>query len=305
MATLLKLFPTCTWTGRLAHLSRKGWAQSRSGRLLPCFPASQRCASTTSYLTVEMDDNTGVAVVTMKSPPVNSLSLDFLTEFSISIEKLEMDRKCRGVILTSGLPKVFSAGLDIMEMYGKGPEHCAEFWRAVQEMWLKLYGSNMITIAAVNGSSPAGGCLMAMACDYRIMADNPKYSIGLNETLLGIVAPFWFKDTMMNTIGFRATELALQLGLLHNAPNALRVGLVDELVPEKEVLSAASTAISKWLAIPDHARQITKSMMRKPTIDRLLSHRDQDINNFVSFITKDSIQKSLQVYMERLKQRKT
>lgn len=47
-------------------------------------------------------------------------------------------------------PKVFSAGLDILEMYGKSPEHCGAFWKTVQEMWLKLYGSNMITIAAIN-----------------------------------------------------------------------------------------------------------------------------------------------------------
>lgn len=135
-------------------------------------------------------------------------------------------------------PRVFSAGLDILEMYRKSPERCGEFWRAVQEMWLKLYSSNMVTIAAINvgiyykpqqykifyltctvhvhftwgcglhslvnpyrpvfayfvllqGSSPAGGCLMSMTCDYRIMVDNPRYSIGLNETQLGIVAPFW------------------------------------------------------------------------------------------------------------------
>lgn len=49
-------------------------------------------------------------------------------------------------------PKVFSAGLDIMEMYGKSPEHASVFWKAVQEMWLKLYGSNMVTIAAINVS---------------------------------------------------------------------------------------------------------------------------------------------------------
>lgn len=49
-----------------------------------------------------------------------------------------------------GLPKVFSAGLDIMEMYGKSPEHCGEFWRAVQEIWLKLYSSHMVVIAAIN-----------------------------------------------------------------------------------------------------------------------------------------------------------
>lgn len=54
----------------------------------------------------------------------------------------------------------------------------------------------------------------------------------------------------------------------------------------------------------DHARQLTKNMMRKPTVDRLLKQRDADIQNFVSFISRDSIQKSLQMYLEKLKQKK-
>ncbi|XP_040296715.1 enoyl-CoA delta isomerase 1, mitochondrial [Bufo bufo] len=253
---------------------------------------------------VELNESTGVAVMNMKNPPVNSLSLDFLTEFSISLEKLEIDRGCRGLILTSAFPKIFSAGLDITEMCGKSAEHYAAFWRAVQEMWLKLYGSNMVTIAAVNGSSPAGGCLMAMCCDYRIMADNPKFAIGLNETQLGIVAPFWFKDTMMNIVGNRVTEQSLQLGQMYPAPEAHKIGLVDMLVPEDKVQSTAAAVMTQWFSIPDHARQLTKSMMRKPTIDRLVKQQEADINNFVNFITRDSIQKSLQVYMDRLKQKK-
>lgn len=271
---------------------------------LPYFVSKNRY-STSSKIKVDLDSTNGIAVMQFQSPPVNSLSLDFLTEFAISLEKLEMDRSCRGVIITSAQLKVFSAGLDILEMFQKSPEHCAEFWKSVQEMWLKLYGSNKVTIAAINGSSPAGGCLMAMCCDYRIMADNPRYSIGLNETKLGIVAPFWFKDTMANTVGNRETEKGLQLGLLYSAPEALKVGLVDELVPEDKVLDTATETMTKWLAIPDHARQITKSMMRKPTIDKLLANKEADIKNFVSFITKDSIQKSIGMYLEMLKRRKS
>ncbi|XP_071330799.1 enoyl-CoA delta isomerase 1, mitochondrial [Trachinotus anak] len=271
----------------------------------PTLVTQQRNNSTSPKIKVDFDQSTGVAMMHMQSPPVNSLSLDFLTEFCISLEKLEMDKSCRGLIITSSQPKVFSAGLDIMEMYGKSPERCGEFWRAVQEMWLKLYSSNMVTIAAINGSSPAGGCLMSMTCDYRIMADNPRYSIGLNETQLGIVAPFWFKDTMINTVGHRTTEIALELGLLYNPSEALKIGLVDQLVPEDQVLTTATQTMTKWLAIPDHARQITKSMMRKPTIDKLTSNREADIQNFVSFITKDSIQKSLRMYLEMLKKRRS
>lgn len=288
------------FTGVLSQLS----SCSSHARVSPVLVAQQRNNSSSQKIQVDFDQSTGVAVMRLQNPPVNSLSLEFLTEICINLEKLEMDKSCRGLIITSDRPKVFSAGLDILEMYGKTPERCAEFWKAVQEMWLKLYSSNMATIAAINGSSPAGGCLMSMTCDYRIMADNPRYSIGLNETLLGIVAPFWFKDTMVNTVGHRTTELALQLGLLYSPAEALKIGLVDQLVPEDQVLTTATKTMTKWLAIPDHARQITKSMMRKPTIDRLTANRESDIKNFVSFITKSSVQKSLGMYLEMLKKRK-
>ncbi|KAJ8786553.1 hypothetical protein J1605_006042 [Eschrichtius robustus] len=286
-----------------------------------------------------------------KNPPVNSLSLELLTEFIISLEKLENDKTFRGIILTSkdvedfecGCPSsqtlqagegvrsllqqhmvtAASAGLDLTEMCGKNPAHYAEYWKAVQELWLRLYLSNLVLIAAINmtgtshgstqspvvllplqGACPAGGCLISLTCDYRILADNPKYLMGLNETLLGIVAPFWFKDTFVNTIGHRASEQALQLGLLFRPAEALQVGLVDQVVPEDQVLSTALSVMARWMAIPDHARQLTKNMMRKTTVDRLVKQRDTDIQNFVSFISRDSIQKSLQMYLEKLKQKK-
>ncbi|KFU88008.1 hypothetical protein M959_01993, partial [Chaetura pelagica] len=261
-------------------------------------------AFSNNKILVELDESKGVATMKFKSPPVNSLSLDFLTEFCISLEKLENNRACRGVILTSDIPKIFSSGLDITEMCGKSTEHYAEFWRAVQEMWLRLYSSNMVTVAAVNGSSPAGGCLMALSCDYRIMVENPKFSIGLNEAQLGIVAPFWFKDTFVNVVGHRVAELSLQLGSLYPAPQAHRIGLVDELVPEEKLQEKVAAVMAQWLALPDHARQLTKSMMRKAVLDRLVAHREEDIKNFITFISKESIQKSLRMYMEMLKKRK-
>lgn len=116
--------------------------------------------------------------------------------------------------------------------------------------------------------------------------------------------PSTLKDTYVNTIGHRASEQALQLGSLFPPSEALQVGLVDQVVPEDQVLSTALSEMARWLAVPDHARQLTKTMMRKATADRLLRQRDADIQNFVSFICRDSIQKSLQVYLEKLRQRK-
>ncbi|NXJ09401.1 ECI1 isomerase, partial [Odontophorus gujanensis] len=281
----------------------------------PSLLPTQRRAFSNNKILVELDASSGVATMKFKSPPVNGLSLDFLTEFCISLEKLENDRACRGLIITSAVPRIFSAGLDITEMCGKSTEHYAEFWRAVQEMWLRMYGSSMVTVAAINansqlpspcqGSSPAGGCLMALTCDYRIMAENPKYRIGLNETQLGIVAPFWFKDTFVNTVGHRVAERSLQLGLLHSVTEAHQIGLVDEVVPEEKLQEKAAAVVAQWLALPDHARQLSKSMMRKAVLDHFLAHREEDIQNFVKFTSKDSIQKSLSVYMEMLKKKKS
>ncbi|XP_045397156.1 enoyl-CoA delta isomerase 1, mitochondrial [Lemur catta] len=253
---------------------------------------------------VEPDPAAGVAVMKLKSPPVNSLSLEFMTEFLISLEKLENDKAFRGVVITSDCPGVFSAGLDLTELCGQNPAHYTEYWKAVQELWLRLFLSNMVLVAAINGVCPAGGCLMALTCDVRVLADNPKFVIGLQETQLGIVAPFWLKDNLVNTIGHRASEHALQLGLLFPPAEALQVGIVDQVVPEDQLQSTALSVMARWMAIPDHARQLTKAMMRKATADSLIKHRDADIQNFVNFISRDSIQKTLQAYLQKLKQKK-
>ncbi|KAK2507516.1 hypothetical protein MC885_021892 [Smutsia gigantea] len=262
-----------------------------------------RCFGSPRVL-VEPGPAAGVAVVTLKSPPVNCLSLELLTELMICLEKLENDKTFRGIVFTSDCPGIFSAGLDLMEICGRNPAHYAEYWKAVQELWLRLYLSKLVLIAAINGACPAGGCLIALSCDYRVLADNPKYSIGLNEVLLGIIAPFWFKDTLVNTIGQRAAERALQLGLLFSPAEALQVGIVDQVVPEDQAQSTALSVLAQWMAVPDHARQLTKNMMRKATADRLLKQRDADIQNFVSFLSRDSVQKSLKAYLGKLKEKK-
>ncbi|XP_042095654.1 enoyl-CoA delta isomerase 1, mitochondrial isoform X2 [Ovis aries] len=85
-----------------------------------------------------------------RNPPVNSLSLELLTELVISLEKVENDKTFRGVILTSACPRVFSAGLDLTELCGRNPAHYTEYWKAVQELWLRTYLSSLVLVAAIN-----------------------------------------------------------------------------------------------------------------------------------------------------------
>lgn len=245
----------------------------------------------------------GYVVLRLNKAPVNSLNLEFLTALNIQLDKIEQSKDIKGVILTSNLQNIFSAGLDILEMYDSKTERIRQFWSALQNFWIKLYGSSKIYIAAINGHSPAGGCLMSISCDYRVMAKGP-YKIGLNETLLGITAPFWFKDTLINTIGHRESEKALQLGKLYSAEEALAINLVDEIVDPKDVMAKAEEQMAIWCKIPAHARELTKSSMRQETISYLQTQKESDIDHFANFITKESIQKSLGFYLESLKKPK-
>jgi Delta3-Delta2-enoyl-CoA isomerase len=144
---------------------------------------------------------------------------------------------------------------------------------------------------------------LACACDYRIMAKGP-YKIGLNETLLGITAPFWLRDLYINTIGYREAEKALQLGKMYTSDEALTINLVDELAEPANLMSQAEKQMQAWLKIPSVARELTKSSMRRDRLSKLLVHKEADIEALVEISSKDFVQKSLKTYLESLKKSK-
>ena len=107
---------------------------------------------------------------------------------------------------------------------------------------------------------------------------------------------------MVNTIGQRHTELALMLGTLYNTQKALDVGMIDELVESREdCISSATKMVSKLTKIPSEARHVSKMLMRQPTLDKLITAKDDDIEHFANFITQPIIQKPLGLYLEALK----
>lgn len=251
---------------------------------------------------IQVEKSDGVAIMKMSKKPVNSLSTSFLTQFHAAFDEIEKDKSCKGLILTSSVPKVFSAGLDILEFYQKPQDQMERFWKTLQDVWIRLYGTQLPTVAAINGEAPAGGCMLALSCDYRVIGS--KYRIGLNETQLGIVAPSWFRDVMKNTIGHRHTERLLELGAMVPGPEALSIGLVDAVEEtDEQVLERAQAELSKYMKIPARARGLTKQAMRGPTLERLVSAREADTQNFLGFVSTEPVQKMIGLYLEQLKSR--
>lgn len=256
------------------------------------------------YLTIEADDKEGIATLSLGKKPVNNLNLEFLTEINIAFEKLETDKNIRGVIITSSLPNVFSAGLDLKELHQPKKERLETFWRAFQDVAVQIYGSSLAVVAAINGASPAGCMAITLASDYRVQAEG-KYIQGLMEAQMGIPPPFWLKNMMQQLIGFRQTDLAVQRGLLFNPEQALRLGLVDKVVPVADVMSAARAEMGKLLAVPELGRILSKETMRMPFIEDFRKRRDEDLERVTSSINNTAMQKVLGEYLQQMAAKKS
>jgi len=252
---------------------------------------------------ISFDDKTGLASLKLSNAPVNSFSKNFLMSVTADIKSLEENCDVKGILLSSAFEgRVFSAGFDILEMFNKPEEDLRAFWSAVHEWYFQVFGSKKPIVAAINGHSPAGGCALSLMCDYRVMAEDRV--IGLNETQLGIVAPFFFADLMERAIGTRNTELALLAGTLFKSQDAQKIGLVDRVVPLEEVEKTATNQLLMLSKIPQPAYGITKELMRGNTLRKLDSTREEDIQVFVDLIQKPMVQKTIAMYLQQLKKKK-
>ena len=261
----------------------------------------------------------GIHVLALNSPPVNALSSEVLYALAAEIRAANEDKTCKGLILASSssaspplvLPPVrpFSAGLDVREMAGASEETFTRFWSGVQEVFIALWPSAVPVVAAIDGPAPAGGCWLGLLSDARILADDPKCVIGLNEVALGIVAPTWFARPLQNVVGLRKAEEMLCEGRLLSPTEALKYGLVDEIAPRGgSVLDAAALRVARLANVPARARAATKLLLRRQLLNDTLSTpalRATDLQETWKILGNKDVQRGLNLYMAALASRAT
>ncbi|XP_054012380.1 enoyl-CoA delta isomerase 1, mitochondrial-like [Hylaeus anthracinus] len=265
-------------------------------------PLYKSYTTNSKLVEVTHEDATGITTISMARPPVNCLDKALADALTTSLMEAQKNQS-KGVILTSSLPSVFSAGFDIMEMYNRSEKYLTEYWTLLQDMWLTLYGLEIPVAAAINGASPAGGCMLAISCEYRVLVEG-KHTIGLNETKLGMSAPIWIKNPYIDTIGYRKAELALLKGTLFQPKEALEIGLVDELVADKtSAIKKCEEYITSFKKIPALGLRTTKKVLRTNNLLWLKENRKTDLNNFLALIQVPSVQAGLKLYIESLKEK--
>jgi len=237
---------------------------------------------------VDIDGNTGISTVTLNLKPVNNMTLNFLKSFCDKMDFLEKE-KIKGMILTSSVKNVFSSGLDFNEVVKPDEAGINAYWLWFQESWIKLYGSSFPTVALINGHAPAGGCVYALCCEYRVML--PNFVIGLNEAPVGIVPPVFIMDSMRATVSSRQAEMALIIGTLFTTEEALKIGLIDEIAfDQTDARIRSENFLKKFSKISPMARTLTKQNYRKETLEILKNpkSRSADAKKFVDYILRPS-----------------
>jgi enoyl-CoA hydratase/carnithine racemase len=230
--------------------------------------------------------------------PVNALDPSLCQALTSAIADA-VANGARGIVLAGG-PKVFSAGLDVPFLLSLGNDQ-----DALLSAWNDFFGAaralancTVPVAAALAGHSPAGGCVLALCCDYRVMADGP-YRIGLNETQVGLVAPEGIQSLLARVVGPHRAERLLVSGALVEATEALAIGLVDELTGIDEVATRARVWLEGLLQLPRGPVLETRRIARRDVVAALQPERI-DLSRFVAAWMQPDTQAGLRAMLARI-----
>ena len=196
---------------------------------------------------IRVDHRDSVAIVTINRPDkLNALNAATIAEVRQAFEALRRDTGVRGVILTGAGEKAFIAGADIAELSQMTPLSGIEVSRNGQDTLRSIETMPKPVVAAVNGFALGGGLEFALACHIRIASDNAK--LGLPEVKLGIIPGYGGTIRLPRVVGRgRALEIMLT-GEMVDAQEAYRIGLVNRVVPQSELLLTAEQMLRKIAA---------------------------------------------------------
>ena len=192
-------------------------------------------------------------------PPVNALRHELVHALRKAVEGAP-DRGARALVI-SGSPGFFSAGLDVVYQIERDQDAANAIFHELFAMMRAIGTSTIPVAAAVTGHAAAGGALIAMFCDYRIMADG-DYKIGLTEVQVGLPVPPVIFETLSRLVGPRLAERFCVEGRMVEAREAFRVGLVDEIAAPDEVIEASIAWCRRLLDLPPRAMRMTRAAAR-------------------------------------------
>ena len=202
-----------------------------------------------SAFTINNHGSTAVLTLDLPGEPVNKLTDAVTTEFEAALEQLRSDAAVKALVIISGKPDVFIAGADIEQFTRLSTrEEFTRLAREGQEMLQRLDEFPKPVVCAIHGACVGGGLEMALACDWRIATDHPKTQLGLPEVQLGLLPGAGGCQRLPRLIGLTAALGIILPGRTETGYKALKLGMVDELVPKSILLDTALRAAERLVS---------------------------------------------------------
>jgi enoyl-CoA hydratase/carnithine racemase len=208
----------------------------------------------------ETIDHGRIRELKLARPPVNALSPELVEALRTTIRDAP-GAGARALVL-SGQPGMFSAGLDVPSLLALDRAGITAFWNDFFGLIATIARSPVPIVAAITGHSPAGGAVLAIFCDYRVMARG-VYRIGLNEVQVGLTVPEVIQEGFRRLVGAHRAERMMVAGAMVESDEALRVGMVDELADVDHVVTRAIAWCEQHLALPPLAMASTRRYARR------------------------------------------
>ena len=177
-----------------------------------------------------------VAILELCRETTNAIDYPLVNELSGALQAIHSNDEVLSLVLASNNEKFFSIGLDIPHLYNLPREDFKNFFHDFNQFCIDLLSFPKPTIAAVTGHAIAGGCILTLCCDYRIIAEGRKL-MGLNEVKLGVPVPYPAACILPYLVGYRNAREMMYTGNFCSPEEAFSMGLVDEVVPIEQIIT--------------------------------------------------------------------
>lgn len=239
---------------------------------------------------IETRRHDSIAVLTMSHGKANAMDIELMREMRRSmIATIQSD--ARAIVLTAQ-GQIFSAGVDLMALAKGGRPYLEEFLPELSGALRLVFATDKPVVAAVNGHAIAGGCILACACDYRLMARGAG-RIGVPELRVGVPFPMVPAEITRHALGTARAQRAMLVGNVVESERAVAEGFVDEVVEPERLMERALVVAQAMAATPPASYTRTKRDLRRPVLEtweRLqLQHDRETLEAWDSPAVRDAV----------------
>lgn len=228
---------------------------------------------------VKVEIGGGIATIALNRGKVNAINQTVVDELKQCLETLAIDCDLKAVVLT-GRGKFFSFGFDVTEFLSYSKAEFTSYLNAFTNLYTYLFTYPKPVVAALNGHTIAGGCMLALACDYRLMVSG-KSKISLNEITFGASVFAGSTEMLRFWIGSAKATDVLFSGAMYSAEEAMELGLVQAISNEDQLIDRARRIAADMASKPAPAFAGIKSLLRKPVADEMMRREGASIDAFV------------------------